>query len=249
MTSTVFTNSTVFVTYGSGRFLNSLRRITKEAKTFNYFDAIYPYDNESIKELDNYHLIKPFIDKYQRGNGYWIWKPFIILDTLKKLKVGDYLFYADAGCHLNLKGKRTLDVYKKAISDKYDVIGFQMKHLLECYWTKASVFEHLEVVNNKEVTHTGQIIGGVQVIRKTEESVKFVERWLATCLTGDLITDAPCENKYSHLQLKDHRHDQSVQSVLKKLYPRAYLVSDHTFAEDGDWDKLANIPIQARRLR
>ena len=33
----------------------------------------------------------------KRGSGYWLWKPYLILKTLKeKLNYGDYLIYIDA---------------------------------------------------------------------------------------------------------------------------------------------------------
>ena len=33
----------------------------------------------------------------QRGYGFWLWKPFIIFETLKKLNDGDICLYCDAG--------------------------------------------------------------------------------------------------------------------------------------------------------
>ena len=32
-----------------------------------------------------------------RGAGYWLWKPFIISETLKEMEEGDCLIYSDSG--------------------------------------------------------------------------------------------------------------------------------------------------------
>ena len=76
---------------------------------FSLFDEVKLL-NEN--DLDDY--IKPIVEnnikKYGhdgngyplRGYGYWIWKPYIILQELNKLQDGDILVHLDIHCHLNI---------------------------------------------------------------------------------------------------------------------------------------------------
>ena len=62
---------------------------------------------KSIKNLYSNGTTKVFSDKnipsemndyaktYKRGYGYWIWKPYIIKESLEKLKEGEILLYVD----------------------------------------------------------------------------------------------------------------------------------------------------------
>ncbi|HAP94952.1 hypothetical protein, partial [Epilithonimonas hominis] len=73
-----------FITYGSNAFLQSAKRIIEEAKSLNIFDETQRYDYKDLpSSIQNSPL---FLDK-KRG-GYWLWKPYVIYDSLSKLKDG-----------------------------------------------------------------------------------------------------------------------------------------------------------------
>ena len=43
-------------------------------------------------------LLLTLFDSLQpRGGGYWVWKPWIIVDTLRQMKENDVLVYVDSG--------------------------------------------------------------------------------------------------------------------------------------------------------
>ena len=52
-----------------------------------------------------------------RGFGYWIWKPQVILQSLRMMDKGDVLLYADAGCVLNNLGKKKFNEYIDILID------------------------------------------------------------------------------------------------------------------------------------
>ena len=58
----------------------------------NWFDNIFIESPETISDfIDKYHNIF----KHQRGFGYWLWKPYIILRKLEELNDNDILVYID----------------------------------------------------------------------------------------------------------------------------------------------------------
>lgn len=59
--------------------------------------------------------------KCSTGAGYWLWKPYIILQSLKQLKDGDILFYSDAGSYINNKPDY---LFKCVIEDEKGIVVF-----------------------------------------------------------------------------------------------------------------------------
>ena len=64
----------------------------------------------------------------KRGGGYWIWKPYFILKTLKeKIKYNDYLIYSDSGSVYINSAYYLLSVM---IRDKIDIMSFHLPYKL-----------------------------------------------------------------------------------------------------------------------
>ena len=83
------------ISYSNEEYIAQLNLNKKSALEIGKVDKYYEYspndiDNE-FKEKNKNILIR------KRGNGYWLWKPYFMLKTLKeKLNDGDYLIYTDA---------------------------------------------------------------------------------------------------------------------------------------------------------
>ena len=87
-------NDLNLVIFGNKLFTNQLHRLNHEASDTRWFNNIFIETPETIGGLisENNNIFE-----YERGFGYWIWKPYIILNRLKKMKDGDILVYLDAG--------------------------------------------------------------------------------------------------------------------------------------------------------
>jgi hypothetical protein len=69
-----------------------------------------------------------------RGGGYWLWKPYIIVHMLEQLEEGDYLMYTDAGTELVSSPQPVFDLVDKT---EYGVQLFQLcGGFLTSHWTK-----------------------------------------------------------------------------------------------------------------
>ena len=85
----------VFITYGDQKYKDSLQRIKKEAEALEIFDEIHLYNDKLLPDL-----FQEYVRQYERGGGYWLWKPYVLFDALSKVDEGDIIVYADAGCTL-----------------------------------------------------------------------------------------------------------------------------------------------------
>ena len=242
-----------FITFGSAQYEPTLRRIESQAKTSGWFSTVIAYRERDISASASKEWI--FRPENRRGFGYWLWKSEFILRRLREIPDNDYLVYCDAGCTVNAKGVRRWNEYKTLISPETnkDLLCFQMRHL-DIHWTKAETIRICGVDTlDASVLHTGQIIGGILVLRNTAELRDFYEGRRRLLLENlQIIDDSPSPGG-EQKGFREHRHDQSVMSLsIKSLYKtRAVLIPDETFPSGTppDWKKLCHIPFLASRIR
>ena len=170
-----------FITFGGPkeRFNHAVQRICNEAKQFEIFDEVYGYNDDDLKQDNNFWKKHgTFIENNSRGYGYWIWKSYLIQKKLNEIDEGDILVYADCGCELNLKGKprflEYIDLLDKNLKN-YGIISFQMEHLEKKY-TKKIIFNWFDA--DDEIKNSGQCIGGIQIIKKNQHSVNIINEWV-----------------------------------------------------------------------
>ena len=62
---------------------------------------IMSYNREWLVTTDFYKDNQSILDE-ERGGGWWVWKPYVILDALSKVEEGDYVLYCDCGDMVSL---------------------------------------------------------------------------------------------------------------------------------------------------
>lgn len=191
----------IFITYGDKNYHDSLQRIKKEAESLNYFDEIRLYNDETLPAL-----FKKYTELYNRGGGYWMWKPYIVHDTLSRMNEGDIVVYADAGCTL-LKHK-DWEYYFQMLRKK-DAIFFISKGKNK-KWCKKDVFIHFNP-KNSWWRNANQIQATFFIIKKTKDN-DVIERWyqLAAEKPNLFIDIKDKERPFENKVFKEHRHDQAV---------------------------------------
>jgi hypothetical protein len=114
-----------FLTFGgpTESYRAAVKRLNKEAEAMNVFSSVTTLNDDNLKEHTQFWAKHgDFILSNPRGYGYWVWKPYVILEELNKIPDGDILLYTDAGCELNPFAKtRFFDLVNKTIAKK--IIG------------------------------------------------------------------------------------------------------------------------------
>jgi hypothetical protein len=205
-----------FITFGShDNYIDAAIRLCKQAKTFNLFTTITAYTSTYLKK-DGFFWKQhgEFIKKHKRGFGYWIWKPYLILKTMKQMKDGDILLYLDCGCELDLSEKKYLLQYIDIVK-KDKIMGCDTQ-CIEQIWNKRDLIETLHM-NQPEYLTTTQREAGALLILVCDETRKLVEEWYTIACDYHNIDDSPSILP-NCTDFKEHRHDQSIFSLLTKKY-------------------------------
>ena len=149
-----------------------------------------------------------------KGGGYWLWKVYFIDRILNKMDESDVLFYCDAGSHFI---RNMTPIFDKIRNDEKGIISFLIGgNHLEKYWTKRDLFIHMGL-DSSEYKNTRQINGAFMGFRKTEFSLNVIKEYLDLACNFHLISEESSINS-NDLEFKDHRHDQSIWSLLTKKY-------------------------------
>ena len=213
----------ILISYANQKYAKSQQYLSDTALNVGKVDDSIMYNNEWLKTTDFYKNSRrnQYILNKPRGAGFWMWKPVIILDAFDKLEEDDIVLYSDAG--LNVIGNLN-SLFKVAQSDpnggrvifKLPAVG--VPHHLAKTWTKRDCFV-LMGCDEEKYWNANMSNGAVSLWKKTDENIAFLKEWLEYLKDPRIITDDPnmC-GKPNFLEFRDHRHDQSVLSLLVKKY-------------------------------
>ena len=259
------------VSFADSRMNKSLIRLSKQAHTLKFFDNTYLLDESSLsnsfKEKFKNNLIFG-----SKGYGYWCWKPEIIMNIMDKIKDGDCLLYIDAGCHLNIHGKkRLLEYFNLVKTQNKGVIAFQavepnkensnleydgrkLRNLKNYKWIKGDTLDYFNVRDNNAVINAQEIAGGVFLIKKCDQSIKIIKEWQKIIYTRfDLINDAPSVSP-NLSGFIENRHDQAIWTLLcLKHHIKTLSAYEFWYPKKNskklksDWNALREFPIHVRR--
>jgi hypothetical protein len=188
----------------------------KTALEVGKVDEYYSYGPKDI-DKDFKERNKEILSR-KRGNGYWLWKPYFILKTLKeKLAEGDYLIYTDAGILYKNSTHKLINFLNEQKSEMWMI----RLHYIEKQYTKRDAFILLGA-DSPFYTDTCQYMAGIQIYKKSKFTEKFVEEVLYYSQDKRIITDDPNTlglNNYK--EFIENRHDQTILSILIKKYGQA----------------------------
>lgn len=174
-------------------------------------DKVFAFSQEDI-DKEFYEKNKLILDA-PRGNGYWLWKPYFINLVLEKMNEGDCLVYSDAGLYFQNDVRSFFAELKK---NNWDMIC-QSTGYYEFQYTKRDTFVNMHM-DTPEYSSTMQRNAIVAMI-KSKKTCQLVKEWLHYACDPRCITDMPntC-GKDNYDGFVDHRHDQSIFSLLSKKY-------------------------------
>jgi hypothetical protein len=228
------------ITYGDNKFARSKQRLNNEAINSNWFHNVTIYGPEDLKE----DFKNEFNDilKQPRGGGYWIWKFDIIKQQLTKINKNDILIYLDAGCSININGKKRFYEYIEMLnnSDK-GIISFQLPHLEICYTIK-------ELLQHFDIDEPKQFMATILIMKNTEKMMKIIDECI-NILRKDHLLVTDHYNKIGQCkEFKDNRHDQSILSLVRKKYGSIILKDETWFTPFGN-AKSQEFPFWATRKK
>lgn len=203
-----------FVTFAAGSpvYLQQAQRLIDSAKKY---EPIL-YSEDFLKKCEDFWPIhRDFIEKNARGYGYWLWKPYLIKHTMQFMDENDVLFYCDTDFIFRENN------FNELLKDvkKCKIIGSSTGRK-ELTWNKMDTINRIGVeISENDI----QIQAGILLISVCKETRTLVEEWYSICCenTYKYLDDTP-SSKLNHSSFIEHRHDQSIFSLLLKKHNIGY---------------------------
>jgi hypothetical protein len=174
------------------------------------FDKIYNYRAEDVKQGDFYLENKELLD-LEKGDGYWVWKPKIILDTFNNMEFGDVLLYIDAGDKLNGDIVNSLRDFFK--TEDYYFTNWNGVRIKQKHATKRDCFV-LMGCDEEKYHDVAQVEAGIIGVKKTKEMITFFEEYLFFCRNKQIVSDDENIHGENFPGWQFHRWDQSILTNL-----------------------------------
>ena len=202
------------VNYSDKTHKNAQIENSKSAISIGEFDEVFSFNFKDLGEefiSENKNILSQ-----RRGAGYWMWKPFVIKKALDLINDGDILMYSDSG----ISFIRNTDELV-SIMDNTDekLLLFELEDIHpNKRWTKRDCFVYMGL-DDEPYLSKNQLLASYILMRKNDFVIKFINEWLHYAKDYRVITDSPNEcGLLNYPEFMDHRHDQSILSLLGQKY-------------------------------
>jgi hypothetical protein len=198
--------------YGTSDYNRSINSLIKSSN--DYFDTILRYGPDDIDQ--NFFEQNKSILTQERGAGYWLWKSYFLHKTLTEINDTDIVFYVDAG---NIFLQNPSFLYEKLeenngviLFDNRDGInnGEFAQNFISC---KKDSFV-LMGCDTEEYIYGKHLNASYQIYQKNKFTLNFIYEYLSFSQNIEIITDTPNKHGNNYKGYYDHRHDQSILSLL-----------------------------------
>jgi hypothetical protein len=204
-----------FLVYNDYQHNDYLDKLLESVKTYGKEFNIIVFDKNNI---DSEFLEKnKSILNCSRGGGYWLWKPYIINETLKKINDDDIIFYIDSKYYFI---QDFTDLYSEYMKNN-DLLVWKNKPNEQVWymknWCKMDVINKYNIFDKVFNKNAEDCWAGALIVKKNNNTIKYVQEWLDMCCIYEDITDSP--SKIINISLfNEHRHDQSLLSIILHKY-------------------------------
>lgn len=208
-----------FLSFGgpSNDYHDAVERICKQAESFELFDKIIGLTETDLQNDEEFWTKhKDFITSNPRGYGYWLWKPYIIKKTLESMDRDDILLYADCGCELNYMGKNKLFDFIELVKIK-NIIGTSAGSS-DYNFTKMDLTKYLQMENNIDLLKIRHMQATTLMMVKNDLIIKLINEYYEIGSNNYHFIDDTPSIETNTCDFIEHRHDQSIFSLLVKKY-------------------------------
>jgi hypothetical protein len=171
------------------------------------------FDEANLKNTGFYNQYRQILEQ-PKGAGYWLWKPYFILQSLQQLQEGEVLLYADAACCFISSPKPLVALARKSESG---VVAFHLQPLKARAWCKRDAFI-LTGCDAPAYWDSDKVMATLILFRKCSKAVHFVETWLKWCCLPGALNDEPSQLGEELPGFREHRHDQALLGLLLKKH-------------------------------
>lgn len=211
-----------YITFGGAAYDRTIALIVAEAPRLGADDVLV-YDDRFILDHDFYrvnfdwwHRPDTKYGHANRGFGWFIWKPFVILHALERMQPGDLLLYTDADTY-PIADLSVL--YEQCVKDGMGALFFAAQGCTHAHWCKRDTL----LVMGQDTPHARldrqHAVARFMVFEAGSwRSKQLLIEWLAYCLNPLANTFDRSRILAEYPELHEPRCEQAILTNLAHKY-------------------------------
>jgi len=157
-----------------------------------------------LETTEFYNENRSILDE-EVGAGWWVWKPYVILDTMNNVEDGDLILYCDCGDMFS----PGLKSYIESNIGEEDLCLLLVGNSTNKQFTKRDCFILMDC-DEEDYWNSAQLEAGFMVWKVSDRSKEVVSEWLNYCKDLRIINNDPSVLGEEFVEFKEHRNDQSI---------------------------------------
>ena len=225
------------ITFSGDKYHDQTRRTVEDASKFGV-DKVLVYDDYWLT-----HCRPDFVEQNKwawqhpktRGFGWFIWKPFIILDALNRVKDGDIVLYVDGDTYPIADLSALYDICEK----QGGIMLFAASGWPQVYWCKRDCYIIMGQ-DTPEYTGLQAPAGSAQFMlfqKGPAHPRQFLEEWLKYVCMEKANTFDPSKLAPEYPVFREHRCEQAILTNLALKYHHKLWREACAYGNDHPEDK------------
>ncbi len=200
--------------YFPSKFGRAKEALLQMVHDMGVFDTIQIVDEKELLNDPEFQKHIPFILQNRRGFGYWIWKAYLIHKKLCEIDEGDIVFYSDVCTSIRVEGKeRFLEYIEHVKKHPQGNLFFSYSNIISD-WCK---MDTIKCLNAEDVMYQKEVVAGILFTTANQQNKDFFLACYNVVCHYHLVDDSPSIEP-NVPSFKEHRHDQSIFSILSRKY-------------------------------
>jgi hypothetical protein len=209
----------IFVSFAGGDKIHYLNQTLQHENNIKYNQEMFKnYHYLTEADLNTFveytQGVDPRLRTAKRGFGYWTWKSFLIYEMMKIYPDNTLIVYLDAGAHFKDNIHPLLNVFHNTTITR---MFLENTHDNTVFTKCEPIYAVLGKDNKREIDKfyaSVQLDASFICLVNNDSNRRFVNSWFELCKNYNYVSDVNSIGCKELDTFRQHRHDQSLLSLL-----------------------------------
>ena len=219
--------------YSDEKFQTPRKALVNLAKKSGIFKEVFEYDRQWLEGTQFFSDNTSVLQDRRKGDGWCLWKPYVILESLKRINQDEILLYMDATDTFVPSIGKFLENFFSGKDILLSLIG-ENPNFKYC---KRDAFIKMSC-DSPKYWNSKQLEAGIIGVKNNEGGRNFISEYLDFCKDPVIIVDSPNSLGQNIWGFVRHMYDQAVLTNVGEKYSIVPSKDIRYFVECNMWECL-----------